>query len=365
MVQKYGDFINEGVSSNQLTYSVITALAVFKPDFFTFLDTVKNRYFLTDNSFWQGLILEIKQTPEIKLEKQHLLDIKGISIENDWVKLKKCVSAAAEIKKAFSDITSIKVLSNTGLMINGTYLVRSKREDDKLNNNDIEKYLGFNGREIYGHNLWKYLITHWVELMKTYLKDEYKQHYNFFLEKIEESNGEINWKTFKNFKVKGLGVKIESLPKLYYNSFYDLNMALSTVKEFFTDYKAFVLDWLNFKNDILNKKILHPLVKKNSNRIDAAKDMLIKFYSLDNEKYYRFDSKLNMIEVPSLHDFNKDSINVTEKYTINNRNDLVIIIRSDKILLKVMVAMKGLCPSTITIKSKYEEVDGFSKVGKL
>jgi hypothetical protein len=366
MVQKFVDFVNEGLNSNQLTYSVITALAVFKPEYFSFLDSIKNRYFLTDNSFWQGFILEIKQTPELKLDKQHLMDIKGISVENDWVKIKKCVSAAQEIQKTFSEITSIRVLPNSGMMINGTELLRSKREEDKLTADDVTKYLGFDGRAVYSHSLWKYMVSHWVESMKKHLNPEYRRYYDMFLDKIEESNKELDWKVYKNFKIKGLGIRIESLPKLYYNSFYELNLALSTLQHCFTDYKAFVLDWLNFKNDVLNKKILHQLINSNKSRNEHAKNMVVKYYSLDNKKYYRFDNKMNVIEVPSLDEFNTNSsVNITEKFLTNSRNDLIILIKSEEIRLKIMVAMKGLCPSTIIIKSKYEEVDGLSKMGKL
>jgi hypothetical protein len=368
MVQKFGEYINESNGGANLTYSVITALAVFKPEFFEFLNSMKNRYFLTDNSFWQGLILEVKQTPEIKLDKQHLLDIKGISIENDWIKLKKCVSAAEKIKMSFPEISSIRVLNTAGMVINGTDLIRNKRDEDKLNAMDINKYLGFDGRSVYSHNYWKYLVKHWVYAMKKHLNEESLNHYNFFLERIEESKQEINWQTFKNFKVKGLGIRIDKLPKLYYNSFYELNLAMSVDESCFNDYKAFVVEWLNFKNDILNKKILYPLINQNNNRLEAAQDMLVKYYSLDAQKYYRFDSKLNILEVPSLDDFKSKSadLNIKEKYLINNRKDLIIMIQSEKIHLKVMIAMQGLCPSTITIKSRYDEIgDGLEKMGEL
>jgi hypothetical protein len=359
MIYKYAQYVNEANGSSNLTYSVVTALAVFKPEFFDFLNSMKNRYFLTDNSFWQGMILEVKQTPEIKLDKQHLLDIKGISVENDWNKLKKCIVAAEKIKATFPEIYDIKVLNNSGLLINGTETIRNKRDDDKLNAEDLTRYLGFDGRAVYSNSHWKYLVKHWVEAMKRHLNEESLKHYNFFLDKIEENDQGIDWFTFKQFKIKGLGLRIDKLPKLYYNSFYDLNMAMSVDESCFNDYKAFVIEWLGFKNDILNKKILYPLINQNKGRLDVAKEMLIKYFSLDSQKYYRFDGKLNIIEVPSLEEFTLSSsdMNIKEKYTVNGRKDLIISIQSKRIHLKVMVAMHGLCPSVITIKSRYTEKD--------
>src|SRR6266403_710883 len=303
MVKKYNEYLTEGKSEFPLIYSVITALAVFKPEYFDFLNSMKNRFFLTDNSFWQGLIIEIKKTPEIKIEKQHLINIKGINIESDWAKLKKCFEASLKIKEKFADISSIKILNNGGIIIDNN-VIRNKNVDDKVSLTDIEKFLGFTARRIYTHDNWDVLITKWVELVKANLKDEFLKHYINFLDII----GEITWETYRNFKMKGLGIKIEALPKLYYSSFYDLNVDLSKTPDAFNDFSTFKSQYLNINN---------------------------------------IPSKSEWIE--------KSSTNIKERFLVNENKDFIVELVVDGNDIKILIALKHLAPSLLNIKCKIKE----------
>src|SRR6266403_487336 len=351
MVKKYNEYLTEGKSEFPLIYSVITALAVFKPEYFDFLNSMKNRFFLTDNSFWQGLIIEIKKTPEIKIEKQHLINIKGINIESDWAKLKKCFEASLKIKEKFADISSIKILNNGGIIIDNN-VIRNKNVDDKVSLTDIEKFLGFTARRIYTHDNWDVLITKWVELVKANLKDEFLKHYINFLDII----GEITWETYRNFKMKELGIKIEALPKLYYSSFYDLNVDLSKTPDAFNDFSTFKSQYLNIKNDILNKDVLYPLVKEHDVRYDDVHNILLKYHAISDESYFRFDSKMNIINIPSKSEWiEKSSTNIKERFLVNENKDFIVELVVDGNDIKILIALKHLAPSLLNIKCKIKE----------
>lgn len=348
MVQKYGDFLNESKSNVSLTYSVITALAIFKPEFFEFLNSNKNRYFLTDNSFWQGLILEIKKTTQVRLDKQHLINIKGISVERDWNKLKKCVEAANKIKEKFEILNQIRILNDGGIVINNT-LIQSKNNNHKITTADINDFLGFTERKIYTHPRWDMLIKKWVELVKSNLLDSYKTIYIEFLDNI----GDIDWNNYVNFKLPGLGIKVLELPKLYYRSFYDLNVDLAKNPKCYIDYNKFIEEYLNLKNELLNKGILLPLIKEHTDRYSKIENLLSKHYGISEESYFRFDNKMNIIEIPSKDNFysnlNKD---VKEKFFTNNSKDFNINLKVDDNDILITINTKYLAPSFIQSKCK-------------
>lgn len=351
MVKKYVEYLNEGKSEFPLIYSVITALAVFKPEYFSFLDSMKNRFFLTDNSFWQGLIIEIKKTPEIKIEKQHLINIKGISVESDWMKLKKCFEASLKIKEKFTDVSAIHILDDGGLIIDNL-IIRNKNVDDKVSLTDIENFLGFTARRIYTHPNWDTLVVQWIELMKINLIDEYLKHYIDFLD-ITPIN---TWVKYKKTKIKGLGLKIESLPRLYYNSFYDLNIDLSKSTEAFKDFESFKSQFLTIKNDIINKAVLYPLIKEHNTRYETIREILVKHHAISDEAYFRFDSKMNIIEIPAKNDwmeqFNND---VKENFLVNKNKDFIVNLKADNNDIKILIALKYLAPSVLNIKCKIKD----------
>jgi hypothetical protein len=348
MVKKYADYLTEGKNDFPLIYSVITALAVFKPEYFDFLNSMKNRFFLTDNSFWQGLIIEIKKTPQIKLEKQHLINIKGINIESDWIKLKKCFEASLKIKEKFSDVSTIRIMNDGGLVCDNN-IIRSKG-DTKISITEIEKFLGFTARSVYTHDNWDMLVIKWVELMKEHLKEDFLKHYIHFLDSI----GDLSWESYRNFKLKGLGIKIEELPKLYYNSFYDLNIDMSKTKDVFKNFELFLSQYLDIKNDILNKGVLYPLVKENQHRYNEIHDILVKHHAIADESYFRFDSKMNIIEVPSRSEWSVSN-DIKERFLINQHKDFIIELTVDNNNIKFLIGLKHLAPSVLNIKCKIKE----------
>src|SRR5690606_34525013 len=109
----------------------------------------------------------------------------------------------------------------------------------------------------------------------------------------------------KTSKIKGLGIKVEELPKLYYNNFYQLLKDMISSGEFFSSQRSYLKSWYDIKNEFLNKKILYPYIDEHS-RKPFYKDIFKKHFSVSNHKYFSFTSDLSLREVPSKSMVNSD-----------------------------------------------------------
>jgi len=359
-IKRFYQYLNESISNNNLLYSAITALAIVNPTFFDFLNDNKQRYFYHDRSFWQAFILELKIQRNIKLKKEHLLNIKGISIENDWAKLKKCVNVAEKIKNKFFNIKEIWINENNEMIVvtnNSKNIFRDKKSDDKIVQSDLEDVLGFSTRNIYSNEKWDKLILKFINLLKNELKPTFLKALEYFTDQIFEKQLNINWEIYKNFKVDGLGIKLDMLPKLYYNKLYDYCIDVTENKNAFRDYNFFIDKWYDIKNTILNKDIIFNLYNQNKkNRIDSITNIIQKEFSLGNKKYYHFDSNLNITELPPKQSLNiENGMKIHEKFWINEKKSLILELYKDSFSLKILIGLKNIAPSKIIIKEKYEE----------
>lgn len=353
MVQSYTEFINENSSSKNLTYSVLTALAIVDPKFFDFLIEPKNRYQMNDQNFWQSFIYELKKHKNIKMSKDHIMDIKGISVENDWNKLKKCVKASEKINNKFSDIEEIKITSDNQLIIKNEsdkLNIRNKKPQDKVKQKDLENLLGFDFNDVKKNKTFDVLTQKWISHLENNLKSEYKPWLEYFTDKIEN----IDYNTFSKFKVKGLGIKIEDMPKLYYSKLTSFCKDIINKREAFRDFDEFLYEWHTIKYELLYAKIILNLLKDTVDRTEEFKDVVIKYHSLDDHSYHRFNNSLELVEMPSKQEFlNSQDINLTYKYKTNANKDLVVDIKNGNLSLKILISTKDIFPSPIKLKSKY------------
>jgi hypothetical protein len=358
-IKRFVQYIKDERSTNRLLYSLITALAVDKPDMFDFLNDNKNRYLLQDRSFWQSVVFSLKDSKSVKCSKDCLLCIKGISVENDWLYLKQCVKAAETIKKTFYNIQEIEVEHDQLIIKTATdsYVLRDKDIEHNIQDHDIEKLLGFNLYDVYNNGNWKTLVTEFIQLLKDELKPDYLDCLKFFTDKLFEDEVELDWDVYCEYRVKGLGVKCESLPKLYYNSLYNFCVDVVNYEDAFRDYKFFIDKWLNTKDKILNRQILIPLIKQNKEKRKSFKNIIQKKFSLSNDEYCRFDNKLNINKIPSKTSIKYGKTKILgEKIWINSKKSLILELKSDIISIKIFMCLCELSLSRLEIKDRYEEI---------
>lgn len=355
MIKRFEQYIQENINNKNkveinLLYSAMTAIAILKPKFFEFLEDPKNRYNYLDRNFWQSFILEIKTNKQLKVSSKHIQDLKNISINDNWLELKQCIKAANILRKKYFNINRINVNDDL-IIITDTERIRFKDKDYKIEQKDIEKVLGFNLNEIYNKKSFHFLTKQFIELLKMYLKPEYLKILDVFLDDMFEKSININYDTFKNHKIKGLGEKAESLPKLYYNTLFDFCDDITQKSDAFREYQLFIDTWEEKRKNVLFYDILKELITNNTKkRKRNLKKFISKNYSIDTYKYFTFDKKLNIRLIPSQEDFSSKKFNIfSEKTFLNVKKSLVLHLETNIITIDFIFEHKSICPNEIKV----------------
>lgn len=351
MIKRFKQFsAEENKVEINLLYSAMTGLAIINPRFFDFLEDNKNRYTYLDRNFWQSFIMEIRTNKKIKVSFKHIQDLKHISIEEDWLELRQCIKAANIIRKKYFNIRRININDDL-VVITDTERIRFKDKDYIIEEKDIEKVLGFNLSEIYTKDSWHNLIKQYVEIMKMYLNTEFGKVLQVFLDDMFEKQITLNWETFQKHKIKGLGVKVDSLPKLYYNNLYDFSEDVIYHQEAFREYELFLDIWKEKRENVLYYDTIKSLIGKNvKKRKRNFRKFISKIYSIDDENYLTFDKKLNIKQIPSKTNFKKKRLKIlSEKTFLNEKNLLVLQIDTNIINIDIVFDNKKLSPSKVKI----------------
>lgn len=355
MVQRFEEyFLSETDKPKNLLYSSVTALAILNPSFFDFLKDEKNRYTYPTTSFWQSFILEIKQMKNLKINPLDLLSVKKITIKDNWLELKRCIKGANNIRKKHFNINRINV-SKSLTIISDTERVIYHNNDSDINQKDIEKMLGVDIESIYTGTEWNELLKELIYLIKEYLKPEYLNVLSTFLDDMFENQIVLSWETYNNYKLNGLGKKLEDLPKLYYSKFSDFIDDVIYHKNAFRDYQLFIDIWKEKKKNMLYNNIITNMINDSKHIRDKKyKRFITKHFNLSESDFYCFDNKMNIKHIPNKKVLNKNNSKITtENIFINENNCLVLQLNNGLLNISVTINTVGL--SLSKIKLKYEK----------
>jgi hypothetical protein len=132
------------------------------------------------------------------------------------------------------------------------------------------------------------------------------------------------------------------MPKLYYNCLADFCKDVIDVRDAFRDYDLMLSAWKDIKNNTLNKEYLLPMIKDKITKDDFI-FILSKYYSLDNDSYFR-ESDGELLNLPSIEDFKKSfKDDYIISYKTNDIKDLIVCISYSNIDLRIKIGF-GLSP---------------------
>lgn len=359
IIKKYDEYVEKYELNINLLYSAMTGLAILKPTFFDFLNENSNRYSYIDRNFWQSFILELKTNKRLKVSADHIKDLKPISVDKNWLELKRCVKAANIIRNKYFNINRINVTNDDLIIVTDTDRIRFKEQDYKIEQIDIEKLLGFNLSDVYIHKSYDNLIKEFVSLLKQYLKPVFSNVLQVMLDAMFEKGIEINNDTFLNFKLKGLGVKLEELPKLYYNNLYNFSKDVIIHKEAFREYDLVLDIWKEKKKNALYSDIIKSLINDKKNikkRKRNYKKFISKHFSVSDDSYFTFDKELNINNIVSKEEFKSKKTKIlSENIFINENNLLVLHIDTNTNSVKIIFDNEYLSPSKIKIDYEFKK----------
>ncbi len=338
--------IGEEKSRDDFIYSELLALAICDISFFKFLDEERNRYVMNDKVFENQFVYEIRNhSISIEDGKKVLFPI---CIENDWEYLQDVYKSAISIKKEIPAYTNIVVNNNNSILIDDK-LIAGKSKEDMITITDLESAIGASQEEMYQN--FDTLVNECITMLKQYMKPEFLGYLNYFLDIFSESNLNISYENYKTFTVQGLGIKIDSLPKLCYNNLADFCNDVIDYEPAFRDYSLMNDVWRQFKHQTFNIETLVPLIKGKDKK-DGFVNMVKKLYGLKKESYFRIDSKNNLVHLPSSSEYQCGVIE--EKYKVDSDKNFYLSLICDNIEVRICIAI-GLAPYEILISNKLIE----------
>lgn len=339
--------INKQKTREDFLYSELLALSYYNIDFLKFVNEERNRYLMNDSVFQNQFIYELrKYNISIEIGKDSIFPI---CIEKDWKFLKDVYKCSIAIKEYIPSSEQIVVCSDNCLLFDSV-IVGGKSKNDMVTLSDLEMVLGTTKEEIYMSNF-DSIVRETVYTFQQYMKPEYLNHLNYFLDIYEESGLDMTYSNYKNFKVQGLGVRIETLPKLCYNNLADYCNDVISYENAFRDYSLMVDTWNDFKHKKFNIGILIPLIKHKDKK-EGFKNLVSKIYGLKDVEFYRFDSKNKAVFLPSKTEYNCS--NLEEKYKMDINKNFYLSLFCENIEVRILVSL-GKVPYEIEISNKLIE----------
>lgn len=300
-------------SLNDFIYSELTCLAYIDIDFFDFLNNEKNRYITNDLAFNTLLSFE--------LEKHSLNKNIYVNIDAHWDYLKTIINVAKELKNIQN---TSNVIFKDNIIYLDNLIFKSKTVYDM--NLEIQSLLLNNN-----FNYYDYIDLMLIHI-KQYLKPDYLLMLNDFITILSELNIKLNYDNFINYKLDSVGLKNLNLPKIYYRNLSELCSDLLNTKDCFRDY-SLMLDLLNkIKYDYIYIKQYVPYIK--SLNIDM-RDLFFKYYGIMSNSYYYYDNEIKFVS--SKESFIEKLNDLKCSYFKNNKNDLIVKISNNNILLDVNI----------------------------
>lgn len=248
-------------NNNRLYFSEIAAHMVANPMFYDFLNYEKNRYTIT-TEFENMFIYDIRNY-NIKIDKTPIFPI---DIENEWDMLKDTFSVMNILREK---ITYNEIVVREDYIMFDTTIYKkfdSVIEYDILN---IHENINIISK-----------LDIFINIIKQYIKPEYIEYLN----------------TLKTNNHSSIGIRIETLPLLYYNNIIDYIKDVVSYKDAFRDYDLFKEIWYNTLHSVFNNNIINLLKQKDKTTLfEECMNIMnvgkINFYTINNGlKYYeRFD----------------------------------------------------------------------------
>lgn len=338
--------ISQVKNRESFIYSELLALAICDISFFNFLNEERNRYIMNDKVFENQFIYEFRK---YNIEIENGVNVLfPICIENDWNFLKDVYNSAINIKKEIPSYNIIIVKKDNSLLIDDK-LISGMSKSDMITITDLENVIGVTQKELYVN--FDIIVNEFIIIMKQYMKPEYLNYLNYFLDIYSESNLNLSYENYKTFTIKGLGIKIDSLPKLCYNNLADFCKDVIGYEPAFRDYNLMIDVWKQFKHQTFNIETIVPTIKETDKR-EGFINMVNKLYGLKEESYYRIDSKNNLVHLPSKSEYTCGIIE--EKYKVDSEKNFYISLICDNIEIRVCISI-GLAPYEILISNKLIE----------
>ncbi len=333
--------ISESNRKEDIIYSELTALCYLNEEFFDFLEDEKWKYQLNDNVFNTSLYFELEKSKNLKFLNNERIEV---CIGKDWEYLKCCKKIATELKSKVPVCESIIV--SEGILnfhtSSGVEVFRGKRRSEMVNILDLEKCLGVSTNQLYGEKIDGY-IQLFINHLNEYLKPEYLKAIKYFTDIFREMNEALKYEMYKNFKTKGLGIRMENMPGLYYNNLCNYCKDLVGIKEAFREHDLMMSHWLSIKKDWLNNKYLLPIFK-DTVKPESFLYLIEKYYSLANIGYFSIDNNCDLLRLPSKKEFEKELGEYGEvSFKTDKNTDFLVSVNWSEIEAEIKVSF-GLVP---------------------
>lgn len=357
MIFKYNDFLAENFDAkpSPSSFFVLVAVAIFKPEIFSFLNRVANRYTMSASEVNQLVLLEVRNHKNIIFRSaSDSPKIIMTDLEASWSMLKKANESAQHIRVAFPEITAVyasdtELEVETGDSLNSIRRKQTSRPVNKI----ITSILELDEQAVYRTEEWQHFVTKWTEMLRENLIVGASD----CVDKIINHKAPT-WSTYMNRRKDTLGVKIPSMPRLYYNNLLDLSKDIVHHPEMFTDYEHFMEGWLVVKRGVFVNELMVPILRKKLLQAQQAGTLTTMFFDIIAElngvstnTYFTLNSKGILTKIEPASTTNEQA-DITYKLLTNNKSEVVVILTDTIKTVKVLVGTSLLSPSHLKISVK-------------
>lgn len=354
MIFKYNEFLAENYDAKPApsSFFVLVAVAIFKPEIFGFLSKVANRYTMSASEVNQLVLLEVRNHKNIIFRSASDSPKVVISdLESSWSMIKKANESAQQIRVAFPEITAVYVSGTeleveTGDSINSIRRKQTSRPVNKI----VTSALQFDEQEIYRMEAWEHLVSKWTEMLRENLVTDAAA----FVDKITNHKAPT-WSTYLSRRKDTLGIKIPSLPRLYYNNLLDLSKDIVHEREMFTDYDHFMDGWMGVKASVFVKELMVPVLRAKLLQAKQAGTLSTLFSEINAElsgvstnTYFTLNSKGALVKIEPADSTNEQG-EVTYKLLTNKQSEVIVTLTDTVKTVKILVGTTLLAPSHLKI----------------
>lgn len=273
-----------------------------------------------------------------QLTDKNWTNFPSFNLLRNYNRVKYALKKAKEIENHFKEIKDI-IIIDQGLIVNNIPLLNLRRSSSKLSKIS-QHFFGIEDNEIYNNQLMNHLIKKWIQILFRYMNECGRDVLENFL--FDTQINEVDNNNYFKWKINVEEMQHIGFYLPFYNKYYkylsDFCRDVSLDSQFFNDYNRFSNEWNYLKNEILNKKIILPLIKEklNNNYIDELfKRLIIEEKGLKDFEYINIK---DMQAKEEKDEILNSQLNLKYDYWVDKSNNFVIRITSDfnfYILIKI------------------------------
>ncbi len=323
--------INELNKEEITSYDIVMIAQVFDPLTLSFTDDIANRYKYQDLQLINKVKTVFMQNGpfinwQLSKDIHNTLSTFNISVEKDWSHLLKLRAFAEKIREKMFTDSKLLVMPNLIKVDSNMYSQSVKKVYGT--NLLLETLFGIDMSKLKEkHEMWNQLVHVWLYLAFKYSQPMTKNWMEHFI--YDNAIYEQEWLDY--FKIEAesewrvLGLYVPPLNK----NFKNLNELLDLLileEKWWVNHAELKYKWLEFKNNLLNKKIILQTIQENLENNALLKGVKHLIADQIDAREYEYKDLRKELSIPSRNKVLDLPITVVPSYWVNDNKDFTYIL---------------------------------------